>query len=461
MINFFQNLTQNYFNIEWAIIRYISNELSSEPELFYTKSTGTKLTDRKKVSNMGVHKRNFMIMWFANFLVAGTMTMIMPFLSLYIETFGEHSDAYVQKWSGLIFGATFITAFIMSPIWGRFADKFGFKPILLINGFGIATAVFLMGFVNSVETFFLLRLLNGVVTGFIPTSLAFISSQTSKKEAGKMLGTLQTGSVAGMLFGPILGGLLSDAFGFQYTFLITSVTVALTALIVLFGIHEQRKQKSKAASTYSRKMIITGIFKHRILLTVMIVTTMIQIGNFSIQPLLSLYVANITHATEVAFLAGLTFSAAGLGNLLFARQWGKLGDDIGYEKVLTILLLLSFVFIIPQGFVTELWQLIVLRLLFGIATGGMIPVTTALVRREAPTDVQGEVMGYNTSFRFLGNIIGPMFGGIVSGYIGISSVFIVTAFLFLTAFILLVYMMRKPSQDFSEVLSKNNNTLLQ
>ena len=85
---------------------------------------------------------------------------------------------------------------------------------LLINGFGIATSVFLMGFVDSVEAFFLLRLLNGVVTGFIPTSLAFISSQTAKKEAGKMLGTLQMGSVTGTLFGPVFGGLLADAFGF-------------------------------------------------------------------------------------------------------------------------------------------------------------------------------------------------------------------------------------------------------
>ena len=65
------------------------------------------------------------------------MTMIMPFLSLYIETFGDHSDAYVQKWSGLIFGASFVTAFIMSPIWGRVADKYGFKPIFLLMASGL------------------------------------------------------------------------------------------------------------------------------------------------------------------------------------------------------------------------------------------------------------------------------------------------------------------------------------
>lgn len=379
--------------------------------------------------------------------------MIMPFLSLYIETFGDYSDAYVQKWSGLIFGATFVTALIMSPIWGRVADKYGFKPILLINGFGIATSVFLMGFVNSVEAFFLLRLLNGVVTGFIPTSLAFVSSQTAKEEAGKMLGTLQMGSVTGTLFGPALGGLLADAFGFQYTFIITSISVTLAAIIVLFGIKEQQRIKSARANLYSRKTILSGLLHHRLMLNIMIVTALIQIGNFSIQPLLSLYVAELTDAKDVAFLAGITFSAAGLGNLLFARRWGKLGDDIGYEKVLAILLVLSFIFIIPQAYVTELWQLMIFRLLFGIALGGMIPITTALVRREAPIDIQGEVMGYNTSFRFLGNIIGPMFGGIVSGFIGISSVFIVTGVLFLVGFSFLYYAKRKPSQDFEDFLA--------
>ena len=192
------------------------------------------------------------------------------------------------------------------------------------------------------------------------------------------------------------------------------------------------------------------------MLNVMVVTALIQIGNFSIQPLLSLYVADLTNAKDVAFLAGVTFSAAGVGNLLFARYWGRLGDDIGYEKVLSILLIISFVFVIPQAFVTQFWQLLVLRFLFGIALGGMIPITTALVRREAPIDIQGEVMGYNTSFRFLGNIIGPMFGGIVSGFIGIPAVFIVTGTLFLIGFAFLYYARRKPVQDFEDFLESEN-----
>lgn len=401
---------------------------------------------------MSVQKRNFTIMWFSNFLVSGTMTMIMPFLSLYISTMGDFSDAYVQKWSGLVFGATFVSAFLMSPIWGRIADKYGYKPILIINGFGIATSVLLMGFVNSVEVFFILRLFMGVVTGFIPTSLAFISSQTPKKVAGKTMGTLQMGSVSGTLFGPVIGGFLADTFGFQYTFMITSSAVSLAAILVILGVREIRKEKKKGDHEYSRKTVISGIFHHRLILNVLMITSLIQIGLFSIQPLLSLYVSHLTTSKEVALLSGITFSATGIGSLLFARTWGKLGDTLGYEKILSTLLVIAFIFIVPQAFVTDLWQLIILRFLFGIASGGLIPVTTALIRREAPIEVQGELMGYNTSFRFLGNIIGPMFGGFISGFIGISSVFFVTGALFLIAFTIIYFARKKPLQDFEEVL---------
>ncbi|PPA69997.1 MFS transporter [Jeotgalibacillus proteolyticus] len=387
---------------------------------------------------MTIEKKNLLIMWFANFLVAASATMILPFLSLYIDTMGDFSSEYVQKWSGLVFGITFLTAFLVSPIWGRFGDRFGYKPILLITGYGIALCIFLMGFIQSVEGLFILRLLMGIVTGFIPTSLALISSQTPRKTAGRTLGTLQMGTVSGSLLGPLIGGIMADSFGFSYTFIITAVSISIAATLVLVGISEKKNtadKKSKAG--YTSKEVIQLIAGHRLLLTVMVLSFLVQMANFSIQPLLALYVGGLTSASNIAFLSGLAFSATGFGNLLATRSWGRLGDAIGYDKVLTLLLILSTIFIVPQALVTELWQLIILRFLFGIAIGGIIPSVTAFIRHSAPVSIQGEVLGYNQSFRFLGNVIGPTFGGIVSGFIGISAVFYVTGGLFLCAFGLL------------------------
>lgn len=403
-------------------------------------------------SKMQNRKHNFIIILISNFIVAASATMIMPFLSLYIHTFGSFTESYVQKWAGLVFAATFITAFLMSPIWGRIADKYGYKPILIINCFGVALSIFLMGYVQNVEQFFLLRLFMGVVTGFIPTSMAFISKHTPKEIAGKTLGTLQMGSVGGTLFGPIIGGALADVVGFHYTFFFIAIAIGIAAIIIVVGIHEPKIEGKRKLVTYSRWHVLSSIFQHRLLLNVMLVTMLIQIGNFSIQPLLSLYVSHLTPKEEVALLAGITFSATGLGNILFARFWGKLSDRVGYEIILTYLLIASVVFIVPQAFVTALWQLILLRLLFGIVAGGLIPVTSALIRRESPIEVQGEIMGYNQSFRFLGNILGPIFGGIVSGLWNISAVFYTTGLLFFIAFIIVSFIQRLPKQYMEDIL---------
>ncbi|GIN88635.1 MFS transporter [Heyndrickxia sporothermodurans] len=377
--------------------------------------------------------------------------MIMPFLSLYIESFGNYSNEYVQRWAGFVFGVTFLVAFFISPVWGRFGDRYGYKPILLITGFGIAISIFFMGMMHHVMGLFILRLFMGIVTGFIPTSIALISSQTPKEQAGKTLGTLQMGTVSGTLFGPLIGGAMADSFGFKYTFIITSISIAIATFGVLFGIVENRKKKTaNQGQCYSRKDVIRKIFNHRILITVMIIALLIQVANFSIQPLLALYVSQLSKGESVAFLAGMAFSATGFGNLLMTRQWGKLGDKIGHEKVLMCLLILASIFIIPQALATNLWELVIFRFLFGMAIGGMLPSITAFIRREAPIEMQGEVLGYNQSFRFLGNVLGPVLGGVVSGYGGITTVFYVTSALFIIAFGILLYSVRHDHRQLKE-----------
>lgn len=381
--------------------------------------------------------------------------MILPFLSLYIQTLGQFSDAYVQRWAGFVFGITFLTGFFLSPVWGRISDKYGFKPILLLTGFGIATSIFLMGFIQSVEGLFVLRLFQGVVTGFTPTALAFIATQTPKEVAGKTLGTLQMGTVSGGLFGPLIGGLLADAFGFQYTFIITASTIALAATLVAIGVKENRAAIAKKhKQQVSRRKVLQFIYHEKTLLVIMSLTLIVQIAIFSIQPLLALYVGELTSTKNVAFLAGLAFSATGFGNLLFTRKWGSLADTYGYEKILLILLLLGAILFIPQAFVTSLWQLVIFRFLFGLVVGGIMPSITAFIRHNAPLSMQGEVLGYNNSFRLLGNVIGPAFGGIVSGLIGISSVFLLTSVIFLGGFFLLRWSIK--SQKKAKTATEND-----
>nr|WP_246516411.1 MFS transporter [Salicibibacter cibarius] len=370
--------------------------------------------------------------------------MVLPFLSLYIESFGAYSPAEVQRWAGIVFGISFLVAFLVSPIWGRIGDRFGRKSILIGTGFGIALSVLLMGYAESVGALFVLRAFMGLATGFIPASMALISAQSNKRTAGETLGTLQMGTVSGGLLGPLFGGLIADTVGMELTFILTALVLALATLLVIFGVKEVIfEEKDEKQRSYHWKEVIRHIVTHPLLIMVMVVALVVQLVNFSVQPLLALYVGELTTAENMAFLAGMAFSVTGLGNLLATRKWGQIGDRIGHEKILLLLLVLSGLFFIPQAFVTELWQLVLLRFLYGIQVGGLIPCTTAYIRQVCPVSMQGEVLGYNQSFRFLGNVIGPVSGGVIASSFGIPAVFIFSGILLIITAIVVKIMLNQ------------------
>lgn len=384
-------------------------------------------------------------MWVANFFAAGSMTMVVPFISLYIDSLGNFSDAYVQKWSGLVFAVTFVTAFIFSPIWGRLGDKIGRKKILVVSAAGMAVSVLLMGYATSVFQLFMLRFFMGIFTGFVPMSQAFISVQTPSNIAGKVLGTLQTGSVTGTLMGPLLGGVLADTMGYGASFKLTAITLFISSFVVAVGIKELQLKVTNAEDeiSYTPREVIKHIVQSPMFLTIMLISMVVQIAHFSIQPILSLYVVELNGPANIALMSGIAFSVAGLGNLIFARKLGALGDRIGYVKILIFLLFIAGIFYFPGAFVTNIWQLVILRFFVGTAIGGIIPLRVAYIRDAAPLSMQGEVLGYNTSLRFLGNVAGPALGGLIASIYGFSAVFIITSMLLLASGGVLLFVWNK------------------
>src|SRR5699024_12759320 len=113
---------------------------------------------------------------------------------------------------------------------------------------------------------------------------------------------------------------------------------------------------------------------------------------------------------------------------------------------LTICLLLRLGLVyFSYDFVNSFIQLLILRFLIGLTLGGIGALRVAYIRERAPIEMQGEVLGYNTSLRFLGNMIGPALGGFVASFYGFSGVFFVTSGLLLLGGVitLLTFMKQK------------------
>ena len=117
--------------------------------------------------------------------------------------------------------------------------------------------------------------------------------------------------------------------------------------------------------------------------------------------------------------------------MLAAPKLGQLGDRIGTERILTIGFILAICFFIPTAFITNVWELGILRFLIGISDAAMIPQVQTLLAKNTPIEVTGRIFSWNQSFQNLGNVVGPLLGAVVSGFFDYSGVFIATALLVL------------------------------
>lgn len=366
-------------------------------------------------------KRTLWILWAANFCVTAGMSLVIPFLPLYIEKLGVHSLQDIERWSGWVFSAQFVTSVIFQPIWGRFADKHGRKIMLLRAGLGMGIVTALMGAVGSVWQLLFLRLFNGIFSGFISMSVSLQASITPDEQSGQALGMLQTGAIAGNLIGPLLGGIMAEKFGFRNVFFLTGGLLSLASLIVMVFVHEQHQPGGNGQSRKFKELK-----QLKPLLPIFLASTFTQVGMMSIEPIVSIYAKTLYTGAHLASVAGLVVASSGIANLIGAPTLGRISDRIGQRKVLILSLSAAACMYIPQALAGSIGVLLAGRFLLGLFIGGMIPSLNVLVKKKAPDGLQGTAFGFNSSSTFLGNLIGPLIGSTVAASYGIKNVFYVT-----------------------------------
>lgn len=385
-------------------------------------------------------KRNLYVLWGCTFIAGIAFSEIMPFMSLYVSELGHFTNAQVSFYSGVVYAATFLVTAIVSPMWGALADRKGRKVMLIRASFGMAVAMFLMGLVTNVWELIALRALQGLFSGFISNAQALIASQTPRNHSGKALGTLVTGSTSGMLMGPIIGGALAEIFSIRNTFFITSTLLAVAGILSATLVKEYfvPVTKEKQAKQHGIGGLLGQFQNPRLIIVLLLSTMFVQLGNTSIAPIISLYVKQLMHNSgPIAFVAGIIAALPGISNILAAPRLGAYGDVNGSSKILMGGYLFAMIMYLPQGFVTSIWILGVLRFLIGISDGALFPTIQTLLTKNSPATATSAIFSWNQSFQALGNMFGSLLGGTLAGLFGYNTVFISTACLLMINFLML------------------------
>ncbi len=376
-------------------------------------------------------RRNLYVCLFGSFTTIAAMTLLLPFLPLYVAQLGVRTQAAVVQWSGIAYGASFLGAGLLAPMWGKLADLYGRKPILIRASLGMAVTMSLIGTVQNVWQLVALRLLAGLLGGYSSGAVVLVATQTPKDRSGWALGTLSTGAMAGALVGPLIGGALPSLIGVRETFYLAGGVIFVAFLATCFLIKEDRSEAVRSAQRPARRGTWARIPDRRPVIAMLATAMLLMLANMSIEPIITIYVGQLVHSGDVTLVSGVVMSASALGSILAAPRLGRLADRVGAWTVIVGCLLATALLLVPQAFVASAWQLVALRFLMGMSLAGLLPSINALLRHSVPDAVVGTILGYATSAQFAGQVVGPLVGGFVGGRYGMRAVFLATTALLL------------------------------
>lgn len=374
-----------------------------------------------------IWKKNLFVLSIAVFIAGIAFSEIMPFLSLYINTLGNFSHQQLNFWSGIVYSGTFIVSAVVSPWWGKLADKKGRKPMILRAGIGMSVVIACMGLVQNVWQLLLLRMLQGVFSGFISNSNALVATETPKTNSGQALGTIASATTAGTLLGPLVGGALTSIFSYRITFMITGGLLLLCSILVLFFVHEDDFKPVTAKKLDKASGVIKSLRSPHLIFGLLLTTLIIQAANNSINPIVSLYIRQLLNGHgNVVFISGVIAALPGIATFLVASRFGALGDKIGTHKIIVAGFIAASIFFFLTAFVRNTVELGILRFLVGFSDACLFPQVQTMLTKNSPAAVTGRIFSWNQSAMYIGNIVGPLLGSFVSGMFNYSMVFIVT-----------------------------------
>lgn len=388
-------------------------------------------------------KKNTYALWVGNFATGAGASMSLPFLPLFISTMGDFSKWELSLYSGIAFSITFLSQAIVSPLWGKLADRTGRKPMLLRAAIGMTITATLTGLSPNVWILILLRLIQGAFSGYINNAYALVASEVPTKQSGKTMGLLTTGSVGGQLIGPVFGGVIADAFGYRIPFYIFGCLMLMATVITIVGVKEKFTPIDKN-SQLAKQSAFAGVKNVHVVWAMIISSMLIQAATNSINPIISLFVKELlTTHYNLALTSGIIAALPGIATLIAAPRFGSLGDHIGPQKVLIAGILLSGVVFLPTFFVTTVLMLGVFRFMIGIADAALLPVTQTVMSVNTPQESISRIFSYNQSFQAIGSVLGPMLASMVAGILDYRFIFLMATGLVVINLLVVLWAYRK------------------
>ena len=382
--------------------------------------------------------------------VGGGITIIgvLSFLPLFLAELGLHDPGEAAMWAGLVSGVTPCMVALSAPYWSRKANQLGPRKVMMFILFTLMVTVGACAFTQTPWQLLMLRILQGVVGGYVPIGLAIIILVTPENKVPWAMGLYQASMVMGLVFGPLMGGLAADLLGYRAPFVMLSSLTGLCMLgIYLFMPNLQFEHKVDA-----RESQLSLIKSFLVIPRVRLLVGLLFLCNFGITgigPILPLYIKHYMHMNDefVATIVGIIIFGAGLFSALASISIGKITERLTMPRIVFTATWAVGTLFILQYIMPSIWGLGIFRAIAGFFMGFITPIANTLISKAVPIERRGIVFGAVSSVAMMGNVLGPVLSGMIARAFGYGAVFWSTAAIFFVAALFIYRSLVIPSES--------------
>ena len=324
------------------------------------------------------------------------LLMVIPLIPFYATRLGASGLTVT-----LLVSAYSVAQLLSAPLWGRFSDRFGRRPALLVGLFSSAVAYVVFGYADSLWLLFLSRVVQGAGGGTVGVIQAYVADATAPENRAKSLGWLSAATNLGVALGPVIGS-AALAFGRETPGLLAAVLCLVNigfASRYLVESHDVRAHAAHGQPVRRSREAVLRVLSHPAdPASRLIWIYAIAIGAFySTNAILPLFLERNFAVTEQTI--GIFFTYIGsLSVLTRAVILGRMVDHFGEARLSRIGIVLLATGLLALPFTTNYVTLALVVALLPLGTAFTFPCVTALLSRVIPPHERGLVMGVQQTF---------------------------------------------------------------
>lgn len=386
---------------------------------------------------------NLYSIWFTQIISIMSFNFGMPFMVYYIQELGINDPAQIKLYAGLLSAGPAITLGIMAPVWGRLADRFG-KKLMLLRAVLFGSVIMLgLGLANQVWQLVVLRMIQGIFTGTVTASSALVVSTVPENRLGYSLGFLASSTAIGASIGPALGGLMAEWLGYRYSFLVGALLLFIDVLVVTFLVQDSADREPLPQVVSGKSPLpAKPLLRHSFLfsswfMTSMLLLLVLRFATSVFGPYMPILIqAKMNTLEGAAGTTGLVNAFISMMMAISGIMLGKLGDRHNRMKLLRFYALAGCLLGIPLCFIDSIWLLMVNYGVMMFFVCGIEPVLMGATANRIDRNQYGTMFGIQTLIGSIGWGLSPMLGGYLSIRYSLTAVLIAIPLFLLMEFIL-------------------------